>query len=231
LSGDTSTEPKPPELEGAELKRQKEALRARFRAARRALPLSAHAERSRELSRLIFEALSSDERLGGVETIACYDAFDGEPDLSALYQALRSRSTPTRLAFPIHSRGEPLKFYEAQTWEERPGSYRRPVGPSVALDELELLLTPGVAFTPSGLRLGFGGGFYDRSFPALSGAARSAELEPALKTSGLISFGVAFSLQLTPSLPSAPWDIQVDAVVSERGWCGPHPGSSQRRTP
>ena len=148
--------------------------------------------------------------------VACYDAFDGEPNLSPLYTHLTKQAQPPRLVFPVHTQGEPLRFYEAHTWRVVNGSYRRPVGPEVSVSELDVVLTPGVAFTLRGERLGFGGGFYDRTFPELS-VVRRAEKSSLALSSVPLCFGVAFSAQLAPHLPCEPWDLRVDALVSEGG--------------
>ena len=190
----------------------KAALRAHYRALRRALSTEERARRSA----LICDALITDERVKRARVVACYDAFDGEVDLAPLYRELRSLPDPPTLVFPVHQRGQPLRFYEARSWRELGSSYRRPVGPERALSELELILSPGVAFSAQGHRLGFGGGFYDRSFPELSVAQRQRS-DSSLRSSGAICFGVAFSLQLTSTLPYDPWDLQVDAIATERG--------------
>lgn len=191
---------------------EKNELRARYRAARRALP--PHTRSSAELR--LCAHLASQPALQKAQVIACYDAFDGEPDLSALYATLAARPQPPRLAFPVHTQGEPLRFYEARSWRVVHESYRRPVGPEVLISELDVVLTPGVAFTLRGERLGFGGGFYDRTFPELSEARRADKSPPALSSVPLC-FGVAFSAQLAPQLPCEPWDLRVDALVSEGG--------------
>lgn len=73
----------------------------------------------------------------------------------------------------------------------------------VALEEIDLLLVPGVAFTRSGRRLGRGGGFYDRLLA-----------DPELCA---VSFGICFALQVVDNLPTEPHDRPVDRIVTERG--------------
>jgi 5-formyltetrahydrofolate cyclo-ligase len=81
--------------------------------------------------------------------------------------------------------------------------------PSDLRDEAELLLghfpqlvlVPGLAFSPHGQRLGRGGGFYDR---LLSGRGKHG-----------FKMGICFSFQLRPSIPSDPHDISVDCVISD----------------
>ena len=74
----------------------------------------------------------------------------------------------------------------------------------VALHELDAVLLPLVSFDGLGGRLGMGGGFYDRYFA-------NTETRPWM-------IGVAYSVQesLEP-LPTQPWDIPLDAVVTESG--------------
>ena len=174
-----------------------------MRAARRAL--EGEARRAAEAS--VCALLIETPALSRAEVIGAYSAFDGEVDLSALYAHLSALPHPPRLAFPVHAPGEPLRFFEARGWRGARGSYARPVGPEVPIGELEVVLVPGVAFSPSGARLGFGGGFYDRTFS-----------EPPQRTSASLTFGVAFSFQLTEGLPVEAWDLRVSALVTELGW-------------
>lgn len=64
-----------------------------------------------------------------------------------------------------------------------------------------LVLVPGVAFDHHGVRLGRGGGHYDRALVRLPGAVR---------------VGLAFEEQLVAALPREPWDVLMDWVVTER---------------
>lgn len=74
----------------------------------------------------------------------------------------------------------------------------------VSPNRLEAVLVPLVAFDATGTRLGMGGGFYDRYFGVLEPDAR-----PLL-------IGVAFAVQQSAKhLPTEPWDVKLDAVVTE----------------
>ncbi len=70
---------------------------------------------------------------------------------------------------------------------------------------LDLVCLPLVAFDCLGNRLGMGGGYYDRSFSKLRVAIR----RPLL-------IGTAHEFQKVDQLPSEPWDVKLDAVVTER---------------
>lgn len=73
-----------------------------------------------------------------------------------------------------------------------------PIGPALPFDEVDFVIVPGLAFTPTGDRLGYGAGFYDRFLPQV--AAPNA--------------GVCFAEQLVDALPVAPHDVRVQRVVS-----------------
>lgn len=68
----------------------------------------------------------------------------------------------------------------------------------VAEDETALVLMPGVAFTKTGDRMGYGGGFYDRFLSA----------EPNHPTIAL-----CYDFQIVESLPTEEFDIPVDLVI------------------
>ncbi|HTL75696.1 MAG TPA: 5-formyltetrahydrofolate cyclo-ligase, partial [Casimicrobiaceae bacterium] len=67
---------------------------------------------------------------------------------------------------------------------------------------VDWVLVPGVAFDARGGRLGYGGGFYDRLLPGAAGSAP--------RVAG------AFEMQIVDAVPTAPHDVGVDAVVTER---------------
>ena len=70
-----------------------------------------------------------------------------------------------------------------------------------ALNEVEFVLLPGVAFTREGARLGYGGGFYDKLFADLTH-------RPILATA-------CFSLQIAEHLPQEATDVKVDLIATE----------------
>lgn len=81
---------------------------------------------------------------------------------------------------------------------------------------LDLVLLPLVGFDSAGGRLGMGGGFYDRTFAF---KLRQNQDSPYL-------IGLAHECQHVPALPVAPWDVPLNAVVSDRAIYS-FPGSSE----
>lgn len=69
----------------------------------------------------------------------------------------------------------------------------------VALEKVDLILVPAIAFDKSGHRLGHGGGYYDRFL---------SKAPP-----GIFTVGVAFDFQVVDELPKHDTDIPVDKVL------------------
>ena len=124
-----------------------------------------------------------------------------EIDVRVLLRRLHDRGHP--LLLPVTPmRGQALTF---RRW--RPGDVMvaekfgtmRPTGEEVVPD---VLLIPLLAFDLAGRRLGYGGGFYDRTLAGLPGRFR---------------LGCAFAAQQVDAVPSGPYDMALDAVATERG--------------
>ncbi len=77
-----------------------------------------------------------------------------------------------------------------------------PACPEVALNLLDLILVPGVAFDTRGGRLGRGKGFYDR----LLADARGTKC------------GVAFDEQIVDAVPVGPLDIRLNCILTPTRW-------------
>ena len=80
-----------------------------------------------------------------------------------------------------------------------------PVRPAV---DPRIMLVPLIAFDDAGHRLGFGGGFYDRTLAALRHRPKGPPLA---------AIGVAFACQQVDSVPHDGFDQPLDGVVTERG--------------
>lgn len=81
------------------------------------------------------------------------------------------------------------------------GRYRIPVPQDTEVLVPDLLLVPCVGFTRDGLRLGYGGGFYDRTLHALA---------PRPQT-----LGIAYDALEVASLVAEAHDLALDAIVTE----------------
>ena len=144
--------------------------------------------------------------------IALYLAVDGELDPMPL---LTRRPARTRQWYlPVLRRHQPGRLWLAR-W--RPGEPLRPnrygIGEPARRHrrlhhprQLDLILLPLVGFDADCNRLGMGAGFYDRSLAFLR--QRCCWRRPRL-------IGLAHECQRLPSIDPRPWDIPLDAVVTE----------------
>lgn len=134
--------------------------------------------------------------------IAGYWPMGDEMDPRPLMLALAARGH--RLALPVTPpRGEPLAF---RAWA--PGAVLRagPMGTSEPTEGTalrpDILLVPLLAFDRAGRRLGYGGGYYDRTLAALPGAK---------------AIGIAYAGQEMAEVPAGPQDFRLPLIATEAG--------------
>jgi 5-formyltetrahydrofolate cyclo-ligase len=140
--------------------------------------------------------------------VSAFWPMPGELDLRPLLDALHARGCVCALPV-VAGRQAPLLF---RSWEPgvvlvtsrfgiaEPGPDRPEVRP-------QHTLVPLLAFDDEGYRLGYGGGFYDRTLAAL----RSDGAGP------LVAIGVGLEAQRRPTLPREPFDERLDWLVTEEG--------------
>lgn len=157
---------------------------------RRALP-----DRSEEVTRHL-RLLLHDR---GVRRVLAYRALPGEPDISGLQNEFELFTTRTRYKPDRHLTIHP---WDTATEQTRFGYLQPPAHtPAEALLSMDAVLLPGLAFDAQGVRLGYGGGFYDRLLPEYAG----------------LTVGVVWSALVRPELPSEPHDCKVMWLATEQG--------------
>lgn len=184
-------------------------LRTAMRRARRAL---GRAER-RALAARCTQNLVHHPLFRNADRIAAYLPADGEMDTAPLLERAWRMGKQVYLPVLLPHGENRLWFarYEPDTAMTRNRfGIREPLRAAqerISPLALDLVLTPLVAFDPEGHRLGMGGGFYDRSFAYL--LRHSNWLRPRL-------IGIAYDFQRRDRLPSAPWDVPLQAIVTDR---------------
>ncbi|HEY8038673.1 MAG TPA: 5-formyltetrahydrofolate cyclo-ligase [Polyangiaceae bacterium] len=183
-------------------RRVKAELRKRMRGLRKALPPSACAERS---ARIV-------ERLLGLEPIARAGAIAlfwpieerHEVDLRALDARLRARGS--RVAYPgVDPETGAMTFRfvaDTEAMEEQGFGFREPSlrQPEAAPGELDVIVVPALAVDPTGHRIGYGAGYYDRTLPRFAPATTVA---------------VAYDFQLVPEVGATEGDERVGWIVTD----------------
>jgi 5-formyltetrahydrofolate cyclo-ligase len=140
-----------------------------------------------------------------VSSIGFYWPVAGEFDARAFVTQWLGADASREAALPVvvtpHA---PMAFHawHAQT-EMKEGRYRIPVPADERIAVPELLLIPCVGFDADRFRLGYGGGYYDRTLAAWPRARKP------------VTIGVAFEAGKCAALPREAHDMPLDAIVTE----------------
>lgn len=162
----------------------------------RALPPPCAAE-SEKLCENLYNVV---EDLGVLELLV-FLPTGKEPDLYPLYERLLAAGY--RLFAPRCKQGGAMEFFRFRSLADCvPGllGIMEPQGDELPSYQNAAALVPGFAFTKKGLRLGKGGGYYDRFL-------RAHQIE---------TIGVCLSAQIVEDIPTEPHDVPVGRVVTER---------------
>jgi len=171
-------------------------LRKRCLAARAAAPQTARAAAATRLyARLM--------HLRG-KTIAGYLPIGSEvsPD-----KTMRALSGDNRICVPVvMARGAPLRFRE---WTPgcvtEPGEFGVQVPVEGGWRVPDVVIVPICGFDASGARLGYGGGFYDRTLAGMQDT---------------LVVGLAMEAQRVPQVPRGPHDVPLPWIVTDQGVAG-----------
>jgi 5-formyltetrahydrofolate cyclo-ligase len=166
---------------------------------RLAMPAVERAVRSEAITAALVQALPSCP--GAL--IGFYWPFKGEYDARPLARSLHARGA--RLALPMAvEQAKPVIFRE--WWPGipmTPGVWNIPVSETGEPVSPDVLLMPLVGFDRQGYRLGYGGGYYDRTLAVLPAKPQA--------------IGVGFELPQVATIHPQPHDIAMDLTVTERG--------------
>jgi len=181
-------------------------LRRRCRERRAAMEPQARAHASLEIVR----RLGDSPAFRAARRIALYWPVADEADVRGVLTLAASARQQCYL--PVMCAGRTLSFLAYRSGEALVANGfgvpepRRSPGGELAAALLDLVCVPLLGFDRAGNRLGQGGGYYDRSF-AFTAA------QPAAKP---LLVGIAFACQELGPIDREPWDVPLDAVVTER---------------
>jgi 5-formyltetrahydrofolate cyclo-ligase len=178
----------------------KAALRNKARTARAALSPSFRAQAAKDAAEHFFREVT----LAPAETIAGYWSIRDEMDCRPILLRLMDTNQPVCLPVVLGD-DQPL---ELRLWEQGSALYEAGFGTLAPAElapvvEPDVILMPLLGFDGTGTRLGYGGGYYDRTFAAISKDVRL--------------IGLAFSAQEIATIPHEPHDVPLDAIVTETG--------------
>lgn len=157
--------------------------------------------------RVIAQCLSSLPRYEQAQRVMIYLSFGWEIDTWAIVENLQTQgkevyvpvvqNRPKALLATRFTCRDHLIPAAFGILEPPPGT------PTINPEELDLVVVPGLAFSPQGFRIGYGGGYYDRFLP----------------TTKAVRAGLVYS-SFIRNLAPEPWDQAVDFLVTEEGVLG-----------
>lgn len=183
-----------------DLKKRKKAIRAEVLAARNAIPAAERARRSEAIAKRLVALPDVAE----ASTVMVFSSFGSEVDTAPIIERLAARGA--RVLLPrimdremhavAYAPGDPVTTAPFGAREPRDGE---PVDPR----EIDVVVTPGLAFDRHGNRVGYGGGFYDRFLKETR--------------SDVPRVGLCFALQVLGEVPQGQADQPVTHIVTEEG--------------
>jgi 5-formyltetrahydrofolate cyclo-ligase len=178
----------------------KAALRLRARAQRVTFLKSAHPDAAAEAAKNFFSAVPLEPGM----VVAAYWPIRDELDCRPVLTRLMDSGQPVCLPVVLGEE-QPL---ELRLWEQGVPLYPSGFGTLAPPDdapraEPDVILMPLLGFDRAGTRLGYGGGYYDRTLASMTKRPRLV--------------GFAFQAQELDFIPREPHDIPLDTLITEQG--------------
>jgi len=176
-------------------------LRKRLRGVRNTAPLEACGERSAK----IVSALDAHPAMKHAKSVALFWPIieRHEVDLRPLDATLRARGV--RVAYPAIDQDSGVMTFrfvdDIATLEDAGYGFAEPPKEAPDATALDVIVVPALAVDPTGHRIGYGAGFYDRALPSVAPPG--------------VAIAVAYDYQLVAEIPFTPGDVQVAWVVTD----------------
>ncbi|MFZ5821969.1 MAG: 5-formyltetrahydrofolate cyclo-ligase, partial [Chloroflexota bacterium] len=137
-----------------------------------------------------------------------YLPMRGEVDLTALLTRYPGKRWLAPRILPQENYRMALHVYDPQRLARHEFGMLEPAAdlPEVPPTEVQMVLTPGLAYDRRGWRLGYGGGYFDRFLQDFEG----------------VSLGVVYAALLLDELPHGTFDVPMDWIVTEAGLLSCH---------
>ncbi|MBA3447711.1 MAG: 5-formyltetrahydrofolate cyclo-ligase [Pseudaminobacter sp.] len=181
----------------ADVARWRKAERARLIEARLAIPAETRTAMAASIARSLDAAIGD---VGG-RTVSLYWPFRGEPDLRPWMASIIERGGMAALPVVIE-KGQPLVFRAYRPGDRlEKGVWNIPIPADSENVIPDIVISPIVGIDPLNYRLGYGGGFFDRTLAALP-------KKPLV-------IGIGYAMQAIATIYPQPHDIPMDQIVTE----------------
>lgn len=160
----------------------------------------------KEASKIICSKIINHHQFKDAQNILVYIPFRKEVEIKELIEEAW-RLGKGVLVPKTEKQHRQMSIYEITSWQDLElgnyGIYEPKVNDKMPfiIDNINLVIVPGVAFDAKGFRLGYGGGYYDRFFDRF-------KKQP-------FKIGVAFEMQMVEQLPVDEHDYPVDQIITE----------------
>ncbi|MGP7816241.1 5-formyltetrahydrofolate cyclo-ligase [Niallia sp. 01092] len=182
------------------MEEKKTALREQLKAELQTINKNFHEQLSQQIAENLYKDSSFIQANSIGITISNYPEVNTYSIIRTCWQLGKTVSVPKCLP-----KTKEMIFRKIETFEQLEKVYSNLYEPvehiTEATDhhEMDLLIVPGLAYTKSGYRIGFGGGYYDRYLQKYSG----------------ITVSLAFQKQIVEKLPIEPHDQPVSKIITE----------------
>ncbi|MBK5144442.1 5-formyltetrahydrofolate cyclo-ligase [Budviciaceae bacterium BWR-B9] len=169
-------------------------------------------EQQHSAAQILCQKLCEHPKIKSAQHISLFLSFDGEIDTRPLIQALWQQNkslylpvlhpfSPGHLLFLHYTPETPMISHPFGIQEPRLN-----VQSVLPVSQLDVIITPLVAFDAQGNRLGMGGGYYDRTLKQW-------------RNNGSWPIGIAHDCQQVEALPCEDWDIPLPEIITpSRDW-------------
>jgi len=179
----------------------KDKIRKELKATRMKVSRSEVLEKSNQIKKRFFEI----NEFKQASTILFYVSYDNEVYTHDMIK--KCMSIGKNIVVPFSDKeNRCLILSKLNNWRElEPGSYgilepRKEQIKEVSVDEVDLVVVPGVGFDENGCRIGHGKGYYD---------------DLLKKSKNTLHIGLAFEFQIINRVPTEEHDVPVDKIVTE----------------
>lgn len=157
---------------------------------------------------LILKKLIGLDILNQYSNISCYVNFGSEINTRPILEYILSMKKNLFVPY-IDTDNNIMKFAQVKNLNEdlESGYYtilepKNNLRSGIDHNKIELVITPGVAFSKDKYRTGYGGGFYDKFFASLK--------------SNPLKLALSYDFQIIDEIPINEFDIPVDIIITEK---------------
>jgi 5-formyltetrahydrofolate cyclo-ligase len=185
------------------IKRAKRELRDEVLSAVQKMSEKRKAAENREITRRVTDYLAS----SGITSVMSFLSMTGEVDTGPIMRWAHMHDMFVSIPRIAPGSSEmSFRRYDSNSLEVHPFGFRQPTADAEIFDPHQsaknrtLMLVPGAAFTAEGMRLGRGGGYYDKFLEKYANVITTA--------------GICFSLQMCDAVPTQPHDMRLDMIFT-----------------